>query len=94
MIAAALVTTIRGWWPLMVQAVAGIGKSKPEQSPQRSNSLRKRLTGLEWLAVIPIVIAVPFLFFGLVWTEWPQALVGLALLALGAGIWILFAQDD
>ena len=78
----------------MVQAVARIGGSTPEQSPQRPKSLRERLAGLKWLAVIPIVIAVPILFFGLVWTEWSQALVGLALLALGAGIWMLFAEDD
>jgi hypothetical protein len=78
----------------MVHAVAGLGEGNPERSPQQPVSLRRRLSGLEWLAIIPIVVAMPFLFFGLVWTEWPQALVGLALLALGAGLWILFAPDD
>ena len=68
--------------------------AKPEQSPQRSTSLRERLTWLRWLAVIPIAIAVIFLFFGVIWTELPQILVGLGLLAVGAGIWILFARDD
>jgi hypothetical protein len=46
-----------------------------------------------WLAVIPIVVAVPFLFFGLIWQALVQLAVGGALLALAFGIWMLFAED-
>ncbi len=56
--------------------------------------ISKKLTWLRWLAVIPIVIAMPFLFFGVIWWAAVQSLVGLVLLAVAAGIWILFAEDD
>ena len=48
---------------------------------------------LRWLALIPIVVALPFLFFGLIWTEFVQLLVGVALLAASSGIWMIFAED-
>ena len=56
--------------------------------------ISKQLTWLRWLAVIPIVIAMPFLFFGVIWWAGVQLIIGLVLLAVGAGIWILFAEDD
>jgi hypothetical protein len=46
---------------------------------------------LRWLAVIPAALGLVFLFFALVWTEWPQLLVGVALLALAALVWRVFA---
>lgn len=49
--------------------------------------------GLRWLAVVPIVVAVPLLFFGLIWQAVVQLVVGVGLLALAAGIWMLFAED-
>jgi hypothetical protein len=48
---------------------------------------------LRWLAVLPIVLALPFLFFGLIWRDL-IILVGVLLLAVAAGVWILFAEDD
>ena len=48
---------------------------------------------LRWLALIPIVVALPFLFFGLIWMQVLQLLVGVALLAASSGIWMVFAED-
>ena len=48
---------------------------------------------MRWLAIIPLVLALPFLFFGLLWMDL-IILVGVLLLAVGAGVWILFAEDD
>ncbi len=48
---------------------------------------------LRWLALIPIVVALPFLFFGLIWMEILQLLVGVALLVASSGIWMIFAED-
>ena len=48
---------------------------------------------LRWLAVVPIVVAVPFLFFGLIWQALVQSAVGVGLLVLGFGIWMVFAED-
>jgi hypothetical protein len=59
-----------------------------------SEPMRDWLPALCWLAVIPILGAIPFLFFGLVWLSVVHAIVGLVLLAVAAGIWILFAEDD
>ena len=52
-----------------------------------------RYTWLRWLAVVPMVFALPFLFFGLLWWDL-IILVGVLLLVVGAGVWILFADDD
>ena len=59
----------------------------------RSSASSKRSTWLRWLAIIPLVLALPFLFFGLLWMDL-IILVGVLLLAVGAGVWILFAEDD
>ena len=48
---------------------------------------------MRWLAVIPLVLGLPFLFFGLLWMDL-IILVGVLLLAVGAGVSILFAEDD
>jgi hypothetical protein len=32
-----------------------------------ANATSMKLAGLRWLAVIPLVLAIPFLFFGLIW---------------------------
>jgi len=58
-----------------------------------SSSTPSRFTWLRWLAVLPIVLALPFLFFGLIWRDL-IILVGVLLLAVAAGVWILFAEDD
>lgn len=52
-----------------------------------------KLAWLRWLALIPILIALPLLFFGLIWQAVIQLVVGVALLALASGVWILFADD-
>jgi hypothetical protein len=54
---------------------------------------RVKRADLRWLAVVPIVIAVPFLFFGLIWQALVQLAVGGVLVALAFGIWMLFAED-
>jgi hypothetical protein len=54
---------------------------------------RVKRADFRWLAVVPIVVAVPFLFFGLIWQALVQLAVGCALLALAFGIWMLFAED-
>ena len=46
---------------------------------------------LRWLAVFPAALGVVFLFFALIWTEWPQFFVGVGLLALAAVVWRVFA---
>jgi hypothetical protein len=46
---------------------------------------------LKWVAVIPAALGVVFLFFAVVWTVWPQFLVGVGLLALAAVVWRVFA---
>ena len=48
---------------------------------------------LRWLAVLPTVVAVPFLFFGLLWQGLVQLAVGVGLLVAAYGIWMLFAED-
>ena len=48
---------------------------------------------MRWLALIPLVVALPFLFFGLIWMQVLQLVVGVALLAASSGIWIVFAED-
>ena len=58
-----------------------------------SSASSKRFTWLRWLAVVPMVIALPFLFFGLLWWDL-IILVGMLLLVVGVGVWILFADDD
>jgi succinate dehydrogenase/fumarate reductase cytochrome b subunit len=65
-----------------------------EPTDRVAEPMRAWLAALRWLAVIPIVGAVLFLFVGLVWTSVVHAIVGLGLLAAAAGIWILFAEDD
>ena len=48
---------------------------------------------LRWLAVLPTIVAVPFLFFGLLWQGLVQLAVGVGLLVAAYGIWMLFAED-
>ena len=40
------------------------------------------------LGVVIAFFAVIFLFIGLLWTEWPQTLVGVALALLAALVWM------
>ncbi len=46
---------------------------------------------LKWLGVPCALLGIVFLFFALLWTEWPQFLVGLGLVMLGALVWRLFS---
>lgn len=50
-----------------------------------------KLSWFRWLAVIPLVPAAPFLFFGLAWLAPVQLLVGLGLILLAAVLWRVFA---
>ena len=43
---------------------------------------------VQFLAVLAGFLAVAFLFVGLLWTEWPQVLVGLALAVLALFVWV------
>lgn len=45
---------------------------------------------LRWLALVPIVAALPLLFFGLLWFAAVQTLSGILLLILASTIWMLF----
>jgi hypothetical protein len=38
-------------------------------------------------------VAVPFLFFGILWTAAVQLVVGVLLVGIGAGMWIAFDRD-
>jgi membrane protein implicated in regulation of membrane protease activity len=48
---------------------------------------------LKWLAVVPAVLGLLFLWAALTWTEWPQLFVGLGLLVLAAVVWRAFAGE-
>ena len=48
---------------------------------------------LRWLAVIPLVPAALFLFFGLLWLAPVQLLVGLGSVLVAAALWRLFAGE-
>lgn len=56
--------------------------------------MARSLAWLRWLVVVPLIPAIPLLFFALLWRSWVQLLVGLALVALASAVWILFADDD
>lgn len=49
------------------------------------------MAGLKWLGAACAALGIVFLFFALTWTEWPQFFVGVALLAVGAALWRIFA---
>ena len=66
-------------------------KGRTEAS--RATFRKVKRADLRWLAVLPIVVAVPFLFFGLIWQALVQLAVGVGLLVLAFGIWMLFAED-
>ena len=51
------------------------------------------LRDLRWLAVVPAVLGLLFLFVALLWTAWTQFYVGVGLLALASVIWRTFAGD-
>jgi len=51
------------------------------------NATPNRLDNLKWLAVLPAVVAVPFLFFGLLWVAAVQLVVGIALGAAACIVW-------
>ena len=53
-----------------------------------------RFAWVAWLAIVPVIVALPFLFFGLIWTEWTPLLVGVLLLVVAAVVWTVFADDD
>jgi hypothetical protein len=53
-----------------------------------------RLSSLRWLAVLPIVLALPYLFFGILWTAAVQLVVGVLLVGVGVGMWIALADRD
>ena len=44
---------------------------------------------LRWLAVVPLILGVLFLFFALAWTEWPQFFIGVVLVLAAASLWRL-----
>jgi len=52
-----------------------------------------KVSPLRWLAVLPLVPAAPFLFFGLLWRAPLQLGVGLSLVLVGAALWRLFAGE-
>jgi hypothetical protein len=43
---------------------------------------------VQFLAVVVGFLAVAFLFVGLVWTEWPQTLVGIGLAVAALFVWV------
>jgi hypothetical protein len=51
------------------------------------------MRNLRWLAVGPAAFGLVFLFVGLLWTEWPQFLVGVGLLVLASVVWRVFAGE-
>ena len=51
------------------------------------------MSNLKWVGAAAAVLGVVFLFFALLWTEWPQLLAGVGLLLLGAVLWRAFAGD-
>ena len=48
---------------------------------------------LRWLAAVSVLVALPFLVFGLLWQALVQLAVGVGVLVLAFGIWMLFADD-
>ncbi len=52
-----------------------------------------KFSPLRWLAVLPLVPAAPFLFFGLLWLAPVQLGVGLGLVLVAAALWRLFAGE-
>ena len=48
------------------------------------------MRALRWIAAVPLIVGIVFLFFGLVWTEWGPFFIGLVLVAVAAGLWRLF----
>ncbi len=50
-----------------------------------------KLSWFRWLAIAPLVPAVPLLFFGVLWFAVVQTVSGLLLVALAAAMWRLFA---
>jgi len=52
------------------------------------------LTWLRWLAIVPIIVTLPILFFGVIWAQLGMVLIGSGLLAAAAGVWVVFAVDD
>jgi hypothetical protein len=64
------------------------------EAPERRSALTAGPTRhLRWLAVIPLVPAVPFLFFGIMWTAAVQLSVGLALVFIAVAIWRAFSGE-
>jgi hypothetical protein len=50
-----------------------------------------KLSSLRWLAIAPLIPAVPLLFFGLLWLGVVQLLVGALLVGAAATTWRLSA---
>ncbi len=48
---------------------------------------------LRWLAVVPGVLGLVFLFFGLLWIGVVQLFVGVGLLALASVLWRMFGGE-
>jgi len=55
------------------------------------NAAPNRLHDLKWLALLPVVLAAPFLFFGLPWVAAVQLVVGIALAAAACIVWRAFS---
>lgn len=72
---------------------SGRPRIKEAAEPSGAKVRNVKRADLRWLAVLPIVVAVPFLFFGLIWQALVQSAVGVGLLVLAFGIWMLFAED-
>jgi hypothetical protein len=61
-------------------------------APERDHPLtRGPARHLRWLALIPLVPAGPFLFFGILWTAPVQISVGIALVLTAMAIWRVFS---
>lgn len=61
--------------------------------PSLASAPAMRLSSLRCLAVPPIVLAVSFLFFGILRTAAVQLVVGVLLVGVDAGMWIAFDRD-
>lgn len=70
--------------------------SQTQQAPPdgRRDSLRTGLARhLRWLALVPLAVAAPILFFGIMWTSVVQVAFGAALVLTATAIWRIFAGE-
>jgi len=49
------------------------------------------MSGLRWLAIVPLVVGLWILVFALIWTELGLVLLAIAFIAVAAVVWRAFA---